>query len=403
MTGLVPVAVPASSAQDKDKAQPRLGTTHRSARSGRRSSILSPAAWTRRAPVTEIGVAGTTWRKYVASVERRLRVLFAEQAVHWSAIDPWLPEAVSALAGAVLGGGKRLRPLFCAYGFMAAGGSGQPSELIDVAAALELLHAFALIHDDVMDGSPTRRNQPSLHQRLMEQHDVQRYHGEARRFGEGTAVLIGDFGFALAQQLVSSAPASVVATWHQMCTELVMGQYLDVAGAARGSFTPTRALTVARYKSGCYTIERPMRLGAVLAGQPVSLASGLFPFALPLGEAFQLRDDVIGAFGEQRQSGKPSGEDLRQGKPTLLLAFGQQMARGPAAAVLARAGEPGLSDSDVEVMRRALEDCGARQKVERRISALFRASMELLGDSALPGTVKSGLREIAVRAVWRAA
>ena len=188
--------------------------------------------------MAEIGVAGTTWRKYVASVERRLRVLFAEQAIHWSAIDPWLPEAVSALAGAVLGGGKRLRPLFCAYGFMAAGGSGQPSELIDVAAALELLHAFALIHDDVMDGSPTRRNQPSLHQRLMEQHDVQRYHGEARRFGEGTAVLIGDFGFALAQQLVSSAPASVVATWHQMCTELVMGQYLDVAGASAEASPP---------------------------------------------------------------------------------------------------------------------------------------------------------------------
>jgi geranylgeranyl diphosphate synthase, type I len=353
--------------------------------------------------LAETGMAGTTWRKYVASVEQRLRVLFAEQALHWSSIDPWLPEAVSALAGAVLGGGKRLRPLFCAYGFMAAGGAGQPPELIDVAAALELLHAFALIHDDVMDGSPTRRNQPSLHQQLIEQHEVLRFHGEARRFGEGTAVLIGDFGFALAQQLISSAPAPVAATWHQLCTELVMGQYLDVAGAARGDLNPTRSLTVARYKSGFYTIERPMQLGAVLAGQPVSLAMGLFPFATPLGEAFQLRDDVIGAFGDQRESGKPSGEDLRQGKPTMLLAFGQQMARGPAAAVLARAGEPGLGATDVEMMRRALEDCGARQRVEHRISALFRAAMEVLDDSALPGTVKSGLREVAVRAVWRAA
>jgi geranylgeranyl diphosphate synthase, type I len=401
------MAVPGSLAQKKRQA--RLGASrHRSAHAECLGSLPPSNIRTRRGPVAETeaaetGAAGTTWHKYLASVEQRLRVLFSEQAVHWSSVDPWLPEAVNGLAGAVLGGGKRLRPLFCAYGFMAAGGSGQPPELIDVAAALELLHAFALIHDDVMDGSPTRRGRRSLHQQLMDQHDIGRYKGEARRFGEGTAVLIGDFGFALAQQLISSAPAAVVVTWHQLCTELVMGQYLDVAGSARGELMATRALTVARYKSGRYTVELPLQLGAALAGQPVSAGTGLFPFAVPLGEAFQLRDDIIAAFGDERKSGKPSGEDLRQGKPTLLLAFGQEMARGAAAAALARAGEPGLSESDVEMMRWALEDCGARQKVESRISALFRRAIKALDGSALPGTVKSGLREVAVRAVWRVA
>jgi geranylgeranyl diphosphate synthase, type I len=357
----------------------------------------------RRVTVAEPGLAGTPTRRYVAAVEQRLQLLFAEQAAHWSVVDPWLADALAALAGAVLGGGKRLRPLFCAYGFMAAGGTSQPPDLVDVAAALELLHAFALIHDDVMDGSSIRRSRPSLHQQLINQHEARGHRGEARRSGEGTAVLIGDLGFALAQRLVSAAPPPVVATWHELCTELVMGQYLDLAGTARGGLTSTRALTVSRYKSGCYSVERPMQLGALLAGRPASIAAGLFPFAPPLGEAFQLRDDVLGAFGDVLDSGKPSGEDLRQGKPTLLLALGLEMARGTAADSLMRAGQPGLSDSDVEMMRRALEDCGARQEVESRIWAQFQAAMGALDGCSFPGTVKDALRDFAVRAVWRRA
>ena len=339
----------------------------------------------RRPFVAEPGVAGTTRRRYVGDVEQRLRVLFAEHAAYWSLVDPLLLDALRSLAGAVLGGGKRLRPLFCAYGFMAGGGTSQPPELVDVAAALELLHAFALIHDDVMDGSSIRRGRPSLHQQLINQHEARGYRGEARRSGEGTAVLIGDLGFALAHQLISVAPAPVIATWHQLCSELVMGQYLDVAGTAGEDLTTTRALTVSRYKSGCYTVERPMQLGALLAGQPASVAAGMFPFARPLGEAFQLRDDVLGAFGDPLDSGKPSGEDLRQGKPTLLLALGLEMAQGAAATALMRAGQPGLSDSDIERMRRALEDSGARQRWRAHLRARFQAAMGALDGCSFPG------------------
>jgi geranylgeranyl diphosphate synthase type I len=314
-----------------------------------------------------------------------------------------MPEVVDALCGFVLAGGKRLRPLFCGYGFVAAGGQGTPPALIDVSASLELLHAFALLHDDVMDGSATRRGSPSLHRQFMDQHAGGCYRGEPRRYGEATAVLVGDYGFALAQRLVSDAPGAVLRVWHELCAELVMGQYMDIAGAARGYVGPGRALAIARYKTGLYTVERPMQLGAVLAGYPAELAPSLFPFARPLGEAFQLRDDLLGVFGDERQSGKPSGDDLRQAKPSTLLALGQEMSTGKAAAALQRVGRADLTDADLCTIRAALMECGAREEVERLVRDRFLTALDALQSSAIDASVKPALRELASRALWRAA
>ena len=146
-------------------------------------------------------------RHFVAGVEARLRQVLDEERSRWSSVDSWLPEVVDTLSGFVLGSGKRMRPLFCAYGFLAAGGTGEPPALLDIAAALELLHAFALLHDDVMDGSATRRGHPSMHRQLAHDHAAARQNGEARRFGEGVAVLVGDLSFALSQRLVGGAAA----------------------------------------------------------------------------------------------------------------------------------------------------------------------------------------------------
>ena len=340
--------------------------------------------------------------RFVAGVEARLRQVLDEERSRWSSVDSWLPEVVDTLSGFVLGSGKRIRPLFCAYGFLAAGGAGEPPALLDIAAALELLHAFALLHDDVMDGSATRRGRPSLHRQLAHEHAAAGQNGEARRFGDGVAVLVGDLSFALSQRLVAGAPPAAQRVWHDLCAELVMGQYLDVAGAARGCVGPSRALTIARYKSGKYTVERPIQLGTVVAGLSYD-AGPLSRFARPLGEAFQLRDDLLGAFGDERCTGKPSGDDLREAKPTLLLALAIERATGSDALLLERVGSPDLSDAEVAHVRRVLVECGASHEVERMIGTRYRDAINALTDAPVPAHVRPMLSQLAARALWRAA
>src|SRR3954449_2106285 len=197
-----------------------------------------------------------------AEVDAHLHAVLARERREWSSIDPWFAEPVDLLSDFVLAGGKRLRPLFCRYGFLAAGGDPDDTSWLEVAAGLELLHAFALLHDDVMDGSDRRRGRPSLHRRLHDDHQRAGWHGEARRFGEGVAVLVGDLAFACADRLMRTAGRSVGQVWDELRIELMMGQYLDVVGASREPLAPERALLVARLKSGAYTVERPLHLGA---------------------------------------------------------------------------------------------------------------------------------------------
>ena len=234
------------------------------------------------------------------------------------------------LTRSTLAGGKRLRPLFCRYGFLAAGGDPHDRCWLDVAAGIELLHTFALLHDDVMDGSARRRGQPALHRSLDETHRRAGWRGEARRFGEGVGVLVGDLAFVCADRLVRAAGAAVGAVWDELRIELMMGQYLDVVGARRGGLPVERALLVARYKSGAYTVERPLHLGAALAGADADLVEAFSAFGRPLGEAFQLRDDLLGVFGDEAATGKPVGDDLREGKPTVLLALATELVGPPA-------------------------------------------------------------------------
>ena len=340
---------------------------------------------------------------FIDVVEERLRQLFAGTGRRWASADPWLGPAIAALADFVLQGGKRLRPMFCAYGFKASGGAGLPASLVDISAALEILHSFALLHDDVMDGSLTRRGRPSLQVRFMDEHVARDYAGEARRYGEGTAVLLGDLAFALAQSLMTDAPLPSQQVWHELSLELVMGQYLDIAGAARGGVHQARALRIARYKSGAYTVERPLQLGATAAGLSAPEAKRLFPFARPLGEAFQLRDDLLSTFGDEKNTGKPAADDLRQGKPTVLLAVGREMAGGRLAHIFEGVGRPGLTPDDVAEIRSALVECGARRAVETMVRERFCEALVALEESPITPELKPVLRQLAERALWRAA
>ncbi len=338
-----------------------------------------------------------------ARVEARVRELLDEEQHRWSALDPTLGEPIAALASLVGSGGKRLRPAFCHWGFVGAGGNPDDPAVVDAGAAFELLQGFALIHDDVMDGSAVRRGMPAVHRRFIDGHGHAGWQGESRRFGEGVAILVGDLALVYADRLLPTAGPEVARLWDELRIELNIGQYLDLATTATGSFDRTSARRIARYKSGKYTIERPLQLGASLAGRAADLAEPLSRYGDPLGEAFQLRDDVLGVFGDATRTGKPVGDDLREGKPTLLLAVAHERAGAAERDLLARVGDPDLSPGSVADLQQLLLTCGAVAVVESTITELADQAVEALARIPLAAGARDALRDLAGFVVAREA
>lgn len=327
-------------------------------------------------------------------VEARLRTLLDHERARWTALDPQLAEPLDALRALVLSGGKRLRPAFCHWGFVAAGGDPDDPRIVDAGAAFELLQGFALIHDDVMDGSATRRGRPAVHRHFIGRHEEAVWKAEPRRFGEGVAILAGDVAFVYADQLLPTGSPDVARLWHELRIELNIGQYLDLVGTATGAYERRTTQRIARYKSGRYTIMRPLQLGAALAGR-ADLIEPLGRYGDPLGEAFQLRDDVLGVFGDVVRTGKPVGDDLREGKPTLLLAVARERADGAGQRLLARVGEPDLAPAVIDRLQQLLVDTGAVAEVEAEIDRLSTAAVAALGTLGLSSTAATALHDLA--------
>lgn len=334
--------------------------------------------------------------------EGRILRLLGEERWRWSRRQADLAPLFDELRLFVARGGKRLRPTFCFWGAVGGGFDPDDPRLDDAGGALELLHAFALIHDDVMDGSDRRRGAPTVHRVFEEEHRRRDLHGDRRRYGEGLAVLAGDLAFVYADGLLATAPAPAREVWQRLRVELTMGQWIDLVGAAREDRSPQRARWVAAYKSGRYTVERPLQLGAALAGRP-DLARPYSRFGRPLGQAFQLRDDLLGALGDPACTGKPVGDDLRDGKPTLLLALAAERASPAERCRLARAGAADLSAAEVDDLRALLVDTGAAGAVEREISTLVDQAIDALEGCRLHPTAHDALRRLAARVAWRAA
>ena len=328
-------------------------------------------------------------------VDNRVDALLGAEEARWAALDPDLAAPLSAMRALVMAGGKRLRPAFCHWAFVGAGGDGDDQAVVDAGAALELLHTFALIHDDVMDGSERRRGLRTVHRQFEARHASDGWRGEGRRFGEGVAILVGDLAFVYADQLLAGAPPAAVAVFTELRLEVNVGQYLDLLGTVRGAPSIEQARRICQYKSGKYTIERPLHLGAALAGRLDDLAQPLSAFGDPLGQAFQLRDDLLGAFGDARVTGKPVGEDLREGKPTALYAYATQAADGAAAKFLAdRFGAPDLTDDEVAELQDVLASTGARGRVERAIGDLVGEALDALDTSGLSAESHGHLVEL---------
>jgi geranylgeranyl diphosphate synthase type I len=309
----------------------------------------------------------------------------------------------------LLDSGKRLRPQLCVAGWHAGGGQGDRSAVLHVAAALELFQAFALIHDDVMDASDLRRGRPTAHRALAAAYiDGGGRRGRAEDHGVNAAILLGDLTLVWSDDLLHSAGLRAKALLRilplvdTMRSELVYGQYLDLLSTDRLSDDVEAALRVVRYKTAKYTVEWPLRIGAVLAGAAPDVLDACSAFALPLGEAFQLRDDLLGVFGDPAETGKPVGDDIREGKSTVLMALALQGASAAEKQLLrTMVGSPDLTDDDIARVRGVLEGTGAREHVEKMISARRDAALAVLDQAPFPAAASAALREIAEIATVR--
>ncbi len=317
----------------------------------------------------------------------RLDEVLTPELERWAAFDDDLRDPMAEIRRLVLLGGKRLRPAFCHWGFVGVGGNPYASIVTDAGAAFELMHAFALFHDDVMDDAGSRRGEPTTHTVFAERHAAGGWSGEARRFGEGVAILIGDLAFVYADQLMSEANPTALRVWNELRIELNVGQVLDIMGSVRGVRNVAQAERICRYKSGKYTIERPLHLGAALAAPERfdELAPALSAYGLPLGDAFQMRDDVMGAFGDTETTGKPVGGDLREGKPTPLLARAIEAASNAQLAVLDTVGGTALTDEQIGDIQQVIVDTGALADLESTITRLAAEAIAALRQIDLVG------------------
>lgn len=319
--------------------------------------------------------------------------------------DRLLAESRTAVAG-----GKKFRAAFCHWGFRALAapvGADEERALLRACASLELLHASALAHDDLMDASDTRRGRPATHRAFEAEHRAVSWRGDPEQYGAAAAILLGDLLQGWADELLRRCgfgwervgPALEV---FDLCrTEVIAGQFLDVSVQARGRADVDTAMTVLRYKSAKYSIERPLHVGAALAGATTAQLVALSSFGLPLGEAFQLRDDLLGVFGDPTTTGKPAGDDLVEGKRTVLVALALDAAPPPDAALLDRSLGTPLSPPEVERLRDVIEASGAHAQVEAVIGELAAIAVAALDDADVDPEAREVLRGLAAAVTQR--
>lgn len=347
---------------------------------------------------------------YVAAVDTELAAFLAEQREVLAAISPDATALADRLSD-LTRGGKRLRPLFAHWGARATGADGLSPELVRLGAALELFQAAALVHDDLIDHSDTRRGGPSVHRRFESTHREHAWDLDAADFGRAAAILAGDLALSLSEQLFASISPTPRARslFDAMRTQVMAGQYLDVLeeqiGARRDPDAAVAAArTVVLFKSAKYSVEAPLLLGAAQAGADEHLLAVLAEFGEPLGEAFQLRDDELGVFGDPATTGKPAGDDLREGKRTLLVALTRRDADASHAERLSeRLGATELGTTDVDELRGIMTDSGAVDEHERIIERLTQEAFTVLDTADLPADAREGLLSLGRSAVRRRA
>jgi geranylgeranyl diphosphate synthase, type I len=342
------------------------------------------------------------------SINEALSAFIAADNHYLTEIGPELEPVAAALKDFLLQSGKRFRPLFASVGYLGTGSSLSP-ELFSALSSVELIHVCALIHDDVMDASDTRRGAPAIHKHFENLHHEKKLSGSAAQFGIASAILLGDLALVWASKMLheSKIPAaqliSALPIFDEMEVELMAGQYLDIYEQALASESVERSLKVARYKSGKYSIERPLHFGAAIANKnPEKFYPIYSAYGLPLGEAFQLRDDLLGVFGEPAETGKPAGDDLREGKRTVLMALTHERSSDQQRRTIKELlGKPDLSLDEVNELRAIIIDSGARDHLEGLISTLTQEAVSAIDNPLITSHAQSLLHQMATIATQR--
>jgi geranylgeranyl diphosphate synthase type I len=346
------------------------------------------------------------------AVTDQLREYLRERQGDYAYIGAEYADLTAALEEFVLRGGKRLRPAFAYWGWRAVADRDIDPSVLRLFAALELLHACALVHDDVIDDSATRRGLPSVHRLFAQTHRDRGWHGSATQFGMSAAILLGDLALVWADDIVASADLPTDAhrrvqrVWADIRAEVLGGQYLDIVAESSGAATVQAAMTVNTYKTASYTVTRPLQLGVAAAADRPDVQAIFHRVGTDLGVAFQLRDDVLGVFGDPAVTGKPSGDDLRSGKRTVLVAEAVELAEKTdpvAAEALRSAIGTELSDAQVRELCLVIESVGALAAVEERIDMLTRRSLDALAAAPIDVQAKVGVAQLARLAANRSA
>ncbi|AVG23938.1 geranylgeranyl diphosphate synthase [Pontimonas salivibrio] len=362
--------------------------------------------------------------RFVDIIDSQLQRFFDQKADEVAEISADLAPLID-YSRSLLRGGKRFRARFCFWGWRSiAGLTNQPHPqtgdhpAFELATALEMFHAAALVHDDIMDRSDTRRGELSAHRHFEEHHKGSGFGLDAGHYGESTALLVGDLMLAWSSELVTQAlsgvtvPSVIAGTrreFHRMWNEVTLGQYLDIH---EESAWPTvsdderfhRAMRVVTFKSAKYSMEAPLLLGASMADASDNQLRQLAHFGLPLGVAFQLRDDLLGVFGDPEETGKPAGDDLREGKRTVLIALAEaQMSPGVKGVFNDMLGNPEVTDEQIAIMQHTLRDTGAVDRVETIITESSQRALSALETDLLDGEAVAELRNLADAVVSRSA
>jgi geranylgeranyl diphosphate synthase type I len=359
------------------------------------------------------------------AISAEVTAFLAEQATVLESMGPELVP-VQLMASQLLCGGKRLRPAFCVWGYVAA--AGRPDEielrsLLTAAASLDVLHGSALVHDDVMDASDLRRGRPAAHRQFEALHANAGWLGDSESFGKAGAIILGDLLVMWSAQMLHAAGLDrtvlerALPIVEAMRTEVTCGQYLDIVAQAHplrqrapaiDSVRPSIELAlddasrVVEYKAARYTVQRPAQIGAALGGGDDELYYALGAFGSPLGRAFQFRDDLLGVFGDPQLTGKPSGDDLREGKRTVLIAHAYAHAGAAGQKLLLqRLGDPSLTPEGIADLQQVITESGGREAVERMITEGYERAIRVLQDADITDEGRAGLTALAEAAVRR--
>lgn len=365
--------------------------------------------------------------RLVDLVNARLERFLDERATQLTTIASDLSVFTDASRD-LLSGGKRFRALFCYWGWHAVAGTVRSDDLmaeldhhpdlssvIDAAAALELFHAAALVHDDIMDNSDTRRGMPAAHRRFESDHVRREWVGNSATYGTSAALLLGDLLLGWSDELLDAGLARLTdspsaraarAEFQTMRTEVTVGQYLDILEEVAWRDAPEddllpRAHRVVTFKSAKYSIEAPLALGALMAGGSLDQVSALRAFGLPLGVAFQLRDDLLGVFGDPAVTGKPAGDDLREGKRTVIIALARAaLPAGSVRLIDELLGDPNLTEHQIATLQATIRDSGAVETTERIIERSVAEALAALENAPLSRAARTeliGLSDLVTR------